>query len=117
MRRGLRHLFTLCSAVSGVLLVVVLAIWARSLFRVDGIIYQPPTDNAFHLYQVIWGRGRLIMGRMAAETHPTSPLVWYSYVPKGPGPVPPPDPDEFRFLGVRLLRRTEYIWHDSETTP
>ena len=39
MRRLARHLFTLCSAASLVLCVVVLALWVRSYFAIDGVEY------------------------------------------------------------------------------
>jgi hypothetical protein len=112
MRRVFRHLFTLCSAVSGVFLIGVLAIWARSYFRVDGVIYQPRIDNVLHLYRVSWVRGRLSMGMFAAEPSATSRLFWYSFVPNRVGAAAP-DPDEFHFLGVRLLSRTENVWDHS----
>jgi hypothetical protein len=108
--RVFRHLFTLCSAVSGVLLVVVLAIWVCSYFRVDDFYYQPRIDNALHLYRVTWVRGRLSMGMFAAERRAISRLYWHSFVPS-PAGAAAPDPDETHFLGVRLLRRTEYVWH------
>ena len=73
----LRHVLTLCSAVSGALLVVVLAIWVRSYFRADDFYYQPRLDNTPHLYNVKCVRGRLSMGMFAAERSAISRLYWH----------------------------------------
>ena len=109
MRRLARYLFALCSAASAVLLVAVLAVWARSYFRGDGVIYQPRIENVLHLYEVRWARGRLSVDMLAAEPTATSRLFWYSFVPARAGAATA-DPDEIQFLGVGLLRRRENVW-------
>jgi hypothetical protein len=112
MRRPARRLFTLCSAMSGVLLVVVLAIWARSYFRVDAIYYEG--DDAVYLYRFGWGTGRLNIQRLEAEGDPVSRWFWHSMVPtrRGGGGLVL-GTGESQFLGLRLLDRTEKDWHSS----
>ncbi len=97
------------TVVSGLVFVVVLAVWVRSCFRVDGLIYQPHIHTSLHLYRIRWGRGELSIDMQAAEPTATSRWCWWSYVPKGHA-VPAPDPDEIQFLGIRLLRRFEYVY-------
>src|SRR5689334_16644012 len=87
------------AALSAVLLAVMLAIWGRTFFRVDGIIYQPRIENVLHQYSVAWGRGVVYVRVQAAEPSATSRLYWWSYVPKG-RVVFPLKPNEFYFMGV-----------------
>src|SRR4051794_21742054 len=108
MRRFARHLFTLCSLASALLLVIVLAVWVRSWFRVDGLIYQPRLDDPLHSFQVGWGRGTMGVGMYAAQPTATSRWFWFSSAPGRAGVVPP-DPDAFEFLGFRRVRRVDYV--------
>jgi len=113
MRRFARHLFTLCSAASALLLVVVLAVWVRSVFRSDRFYYQPSVDRSLHLYLVAWERGRLGVGMFAAESLAVSRLFWQSDAPRW---AAVPGPGEREFLGVRFLSGTDSVWRQP-TTP
>jgi len=107
MRRLTQHLFTLCSAASAAVLVVVLAVWVRSCFRSDHLYYQPSVDESLHQYQVWWVRGRVSVGMFAAESLAISELFWDSDVPRWTSAL---GPEEREVLGVRLLSRIDYVW-------
>jgi hypothetical protein len=54
----------LCSAASAVLLAVVLAVWVRSYFRVDGLIYQPRGDGTLPSVPGDVGEGQVERGQV-----------------------------------------------------
>ena len=104
----LNRLFNLLTAICGLLLVAVIAIWVRSYFASDIIRYQPRIDYVLHAYDVGWGKGYIAIAAYRAS-HPAPSVVRRQSRPPfrldGTGFV---SVQSFYLLGVRVTSNVTF---------